>query len=359
MLERKGTIALILGGFSYFLSDYLTWSTLIFVFFSVCTLAVGIKIPKPLRIISALVIVASYILVYGKIFDPEVGLNFLTSVVMLKVLESETDRDGYMVFFGLILLIAAGSIFEKSLEYTFFLFGGFSLLLASFHQGREIRWVKKEIVLTFILLIPLIAVLFFVVPRIVSPISLFRPQNQKGKIGYTKTVNMDEIESLTPSDEIAFYAVITGIVPRNELYWRGNVLTLTDGWNWIESSKTDGIHLRDEAFVFKGLKQEIYLSHSSEYFFMLDWPLTLRTELGDKRIGQTGTLSQKRTTKSYTVWSQKTSTKKIVGGVKSLTISGLKSQDKEWIKENFKAEGVSDLLEEIQAFQEIELCLHS
>lgn len=352
MLARKAILPLIVAGFAYFLSDYLTWSTLIFCFFCVGSTFFKMKLPKKIRIVSVLIIIASYILIYGKIFDPEVGLNFLTSVVMLKILESETDRDKYMIFFGLILLVAAGALFEKSLEYTFFLLGSFLFLLSSFHQDREVKWVKKEIAVTLLLILPLVGILFFFVPRIMSPISLFRAQNQKGKIGYSKSVNMDEVDSLSPSDEIAFYAVVPETVPRHELYWRGNALSLTDGWNWLESAKTQGVSLRDEEFEFKGLKQEIFLPKGSDYFFMLDWPLAHRTEFRDQKIGESGTLAQERRDKikSYTVWSQKTSTEEISSQKKSLKISGLKARDKDWIRKTFQANEVSELLNEMSGY---------
>ncbi len=60
-------------------------------------------------------IFASYWLIYGKVIDPEVGLNFLTSVIVLKMLEKESRRDQYMIFFGLILLLSTGALFEKNL----------------------------------------------------------------------------------------------------------------------------------------------------------------------------------------------------------------------------------------------------
>lgn len=352
MLNRKGIIGLIVAGFAYFLSEYLTWSTLVFTFFCISFWSLNFKLPKFVRIGSVFVIIASYIFIYGKIFDPEVGLNFLTAVVMLKTLESDTERDGYMIFFGIILLIGAGSIFERSLEYSLFLVGSFLLLLNAFHRDREVRWAKKEIILTLFLILPLVGVLFFVVPRIMSPISLFRPQNQKGKIGFSKSVNMDEIESLTPSEEPAFYAVVARTIPRIELYWRGNVLTLTDGWNWIESQPVQGKNLQSEDFDFKGIKQEVFLPRESDYFFMLDWPLAIRTEFQDRRIGETGTLSQSRRDKikNYTVWSQKTSPSGAPEELKSLTLSGLRPEDKDWIRKKFSAKEVKALLKEISDY---------
>jgi len=352
MLGRKWIIPFITAGFAYFLSDYLTWSTLIFSFLCIVASVKKIKLPKSFRIIAVLIIICSYFVIYGKIFDPEVGLNFLTSVVMLKILESENERDQYMIFFGLILLISAGSIFEKSLEYTFYLLGSFLFLLGQFHKERKVVWIKKEIALSLFLIIPLVGILFFVVPRIMNPISLFRAQNQQGKIGYSKTVKMDEVDSLLPSDETAFYAVVPRTVSRNELYWRGNALSLTDGWNWLESEKTTGTSLKTEDFEFKGLKQEIYLPQPSEYFFMLDWPLALQTDLLDRRIGESGTLAQERRdkVKRYTVWSQKAQTEENLTPLDRLKISGLKSQDKEWIRKTFKSKEAETLLKEIEDY---------
>lgn len=351
MLKHKALVSLIILGFTYFLSEYLTWTTLLFILLSSGVWLLNLRLPRPLRFAAVIALVGSYALIYGKIFDPEVGLNFLTSVLMLKVLESETDRDGFMVFFGLILLISAGSIFEKSLEYTLYMLGSFLFLLRSFHRDRKIRWAPKEILVTLALILPLVGVLFFVVPRIMNPIGLFRPQNQKGKIGFSKSVTMEDVESLTPSDETAFYAVITEAIPRDELYWRGNTLTLSDGWNWNESPSSPGKTLMDESFDFRGVKQEIYLTNPGDYFFLLDWPLALRTELRDQRPGDSGSLPQDRfgKVKNYTVWSQKSSPEDadLRPGHRK---SGLRPVEKSWVRERFATSDPMELLREIREY---------
>ena len=52
---------------------------------------------------------------YGRWIDPEIGVNFLLAVIPLKFVEQNAPRDQLILFFGMILLLGVGMLFEKSL----------------------------------------------------------------------------------------------------------------------------------------------------------------------------------------------------------------------------------------------------
>jgi len=105
--DYKQTFVLIV--FSFLLMEVLTGATLLFVLVGALIVFFQIRTSKIIRNALAMGVFASYWLKYGKVIDPEIGLNFLTSIIVLKILERETIRDRYMIFFGLLLLISSGS----------------------------------------------------------------------------------------------------------------------------------------------------------------------------------------------------------------------------------------------------------
>jgi hypothetical protein len=98
MLRNDWKQNLILLVFSFIMIDVLTMSTLLFVIGGLILATVNIRTNKLVRNLIAIGVFASYWITYGKLIDPEVGINFLTSIIVLKILERETVRDRYMIF---------------------------------------------------------------------------------------------------------------------------------------------------------------------------------------------------------------------------------------------------------------------
>ncbi len=272
MLRSEVKSILILTLFSYLMWDYLTIATIGFSSLGLLLIGLNVKVPKNVRTVIALAVFASYWFKYGKVIDPEVGLNFLTSVVILKLLEKDSLRDSYMIFFGLILLMSAGALFEKTLTYVIFFVSSFAILLFDFYGTLMIRSRTRDLVVGFLWVIPMTCVLFFAVPRILSPLPFRNSTPSAGEVGYTPNVRISEIESLEMSDEPAFQAMIEKPISPEKLYWRGNVLSQTDGWNW-SASHSDNLVFRAEKDPKPApgeVLQKIRLFSKSEYYFGLD-----------------------------------------------------------------------------------------
>jgi hypothetical protein len=272
MLRSEMKSILILTLFSYLMWDYLTIATIGFSSLGLVLIALNFQLSKMARTVIALGVFASYVLVYGKVIDPEVGLNFLTSVVILKLLEKENLRDSYMIFFGLILLLSAGTLFEKTLTYVFFFTSSFLILLFDFYGTLLIKSRARDLFLGFLWVIPLTCVLFFAVPRIVSPLAFRSGSPGAGEVGYTPNLRISEVESLEMNDEPVFQALVENPLPMEKLYWRGNVLAQTDGWNWT-SSHSDHLFLPPEKTPEIGpgsIRQKIRVFAKEPYLFALD-----------------------------------------------------------------------------------------
>jgi hypothetical protein len=263
--------------FAILLMEVLTGVTLAFVGIGIFIVTFNFKTNKIFRNILSLIVFGSYWIKYGKIIDPEIGLNFLTSIIVLKILEKETVRDRYMIFFGLILLISAGSLFERTLSYVFFFCFSFLILIRDFYSFLGQKWKLRDIFYALIWIAPLTFLLFFLTPRLLEPIPFDPNTVAPGEVGYTTDVNISQVASLEPNQTTVFHVVTSRVLLQKELYWRGNTLTYTDGWNWKEmtSDKEDSqetLKNGDVQILPDEVKQSFRLLTKSDYFFGLDYP---------------------------------------------------------------------------------------
>lgn len=274
MLKSDLKQNLVLLVFCFLLFEVLTGATLGFVVFGIVLTMAGIKTNKLVRNVLAIGVFASYWLTYGKIIDTEVGLNFLTSIIVLKILEKETTRDRYMIFFGMLLLISAGSLFEKTLTYVIFFGISFFILITDFYAFLGQRFRLKDLAIALLWVSPLTFLLFFFVPRLLNPIPFNQNTLTPGEIGYTADVNISEIDSLESNGAPVFQVSASRKLSMDELYWRGNTLSYTDGWNW--KLMTQDRETPFPVFAVRNpdsqVAQKIRLFTTPEYFFALDYP---------------------------------------------------------------------------------------
>jgi transglutaminase-like putative cysteine protease len=296
MLKTDWKQNLILLVFSVIMIEVLTSPTLIFVAAGMLMVFMNIKTTKLVRNILALAVFGSYWITYGKIIDPEVGLNFLVSIIVLKILEKETVRDRYMIFFGLLLLISAGSLFERTLTYVFFFSVSFLVLIRDFYSYLGQKWRLKDLGLAVLWVLPLTFSLFFFVPRLLNPIPFQNNSPTPGEIGYTPDVNISQIESLSANQTPVFQVISSRRIGQGELYWRGNTLSYNDGWNWPQM-----VQDKQEPTILLGaipgpqeIKQTFRLFGRSDYFFALDMPRTVSYGKEFLGLGYTRTLAQRR-----------------------------------------------------------------
>lgn len=297
MLKESLKQNLVLVTFSFLLFEVLTGVTLIFMACGTLLSSLGIRPNKVIRNVIALAVFGSYWFKYGKIIDPEIGLNFLTSIIVLKILEKETVRDRYMIFFGLLLLISAGSLFERTLTYILFFAVSFFILIYDFYSYLGQKWKLRDLGLSILWVLPLTFFMFFFVPRLLNPIPFQQNTMAPGEIGYTPDVNISQFESLQTNQGPAFQVSVNKKLDQKDLYWRGNTLSFNDGWNWKEM-----IQDKEQAQIYPGnmifsdeLVQNFRLFIRSDYFFSLDFPTKiLVNERPLSLVGATRTLPQKR-----------------------------------------------------------------
>lgn len=313
------------------------------------------KRPKALtRNIITLGVFATYWITYGKVIDPEVGLNFLTTIIVLKLLEKETERDQYMIFFGLILIISAGSLFQKSISYVVFFAISFFILIQDFYKTLKLPTKLKDLAQSLVWVLPFTAFLFFLAPRIINPFQLDKSTPGDGEVGYTPEVNLHQIEKLSSNDRPVFQAAVKGEIAVQNLYWRGNTLSFTDGWNWPVMPQDRHTQDFDPTLRYSenGIYQKIRVFSQQDYYFGFDFPTTFVTQQGAAALTDKHTLTQSRwrPTSRYEVYSANGAIKEDIADVRLNLASGPNKKEKLWINETFKSESLPELVIEIENF---------
>ncbi len=353
-VDHKQAIILIV--FSILLFETLTVPTVLFVITCGIFIFKGLNPGVIFRHLTALGLFAVYWFTYGKIIDPEVGLNFLTSIVVLKLLEKESLRDRYMIFFGIMLLVSAGALFQKSLTYVLFFTLSFYVLVQDFYIDLGLPAKFKNILKLILWILPFTILLFVFVPRILSPFQIKKDSVQLGEIGYTPDVNISSVESLSGNDQVVFQANISGLSEGKQFYWRGNTVSSTDGWNWFTSSTDQNIpsFSKREKEIKNLISQKIRVFGTQDYFFSLDFPFLLITPSGESEFLDGRGFKQMTWQKfqRYEVLSFEEDFKKsnTVANQNRLLRYGVNPRDARWIEENFKSKSFDPLISEIKKY---------
>jgi protein-glutamine gamma-glutamyltransferase len=346
--------SLLILAFSFLMREYLTVFTLGFVCLGCALVISKIRPSKKVRNSLALVIFASYWWSYGKVIDPEVGLNFLTTVTMLKLLEKETLRDRFMVFFGLLLIISAGSLFEKTLSYVFYFGISFFVLIQDFYQNIGARWRIGELLKAIVWVFPLTAFLFFLAPRSMSPIPFQQGTPTQGQIGYTSNVNISQMESLSGNDKPVFEVKLSQKISQDRLYWRGNSINFTDGWNWLVLSKTYPKHIEgmSELPARAGIRQNFRSISREDYYFSLDHPqyVASRNRVFNMETSRSFPQGRSEWSPRYEVLSNPYPSYASTENLQTYVRNPLRRHQKEWIAQTFPGETPDEILSQVKAY---------
>lgn len=353
MLKVSWVQNIVLLVFTCLMYEVVTPVTMFLVMTGIVVVSLNIKTTKLVRNILALGVFVSYWVTYGKIIDPEVGLNFLTSIIVLKIMERETVRDRYMIFFGLLLLISAGSLFERTITYVMFFSVSFLLLIRDFYGDLNQKARLKDLGISMVWVLPLTFLLFFTVPRMLNPIPFQQGGRNEGEVGYTPEVRISEIESLTSNSSPVFQVIVSQRLKQEELYWRGNTLSYTDGWNWniMVQDRSVPTRVKDLIQAPNEIKQIFRLFNRSDYFFALDVPQSMSINDGHLVLGATKTLPQGRWQWSarYEVLSHFGKYENHENLDKYLS-TNLSKKTKTWIQETFKGQSLAELQKELRDY---------
>lgn len=185
-------------------------------------------------VVVVLAITAVLVSAKGK-FHLESATTFILVASLLKVLEIKNQRDGYIIIFISLFLLAVNFLFEQGLFTALYSLAAVWLLLAALvglHQTlysdqqltQNVRRAGKTSSQVLLLSFPIMLVLFLLFPRL-GPLWSLNLQSNKAKTGLSESMSPGDIADLSNSDELVFRVKFEGPTPSaDQWYWRGLVL---------------------------------------------------------------------------------------------------------------------------------------
>ena len=202
------------------------------------------ELPKwmliPLVIFGGLGVFAEYWTIVGR----DAGLALLTVMTSFKFLESRHHRDMLILVFLCYFLIATHFLFSQSIPTALMMFATLIVITATLitlNQRDDSVPLKDRLATSsrlVILSVPLMLVLFVLVPRIPGPLWGLQSEQRGGVTGLSDHMSPGKISNLIRSNEVAFRVDFKGQVPaQNRLYWRGPVLAEYNGFTWHQAPR--------------------------------------------------------------------------------------------------------------------------
>lgn len=241
----------------------------------------GAKLPKKsLLTLSAMIGGACVFLSVPLPFNSRAASAMLVILAGFKLLESNQYRDAMLIIFSSYFLLLLHLLNTPTLGATLFMiFDLYIITLLLFHiHFREERFSRKFFKppwrLTRLAL-PLCMFLFVAFPRF--SIGNWKANDSTADIGFADKLDPGAIGNLISSNKTAFRAHFSSNQQPAaiSMYWRGAILTLTDGFRWRKESDedTDEQDQTVSELVQQSFNYDVWLeggAHKS--IFALDYP---------------------------------------------------------------------------------------
>jgi len=198
-------------------------------------------IPKwllvPLVVVGGVSVFAQYWTITGR----DAGLALLAVMASFKFLESRSLRDSLILVFLCYFILATHFLFTQSILialYMLLVLVVITTTLVTINMRESGFSHRITIIISskmILLSIPIMIMLFILVPRIPGPLWGLTQEQRGGVTGLSDTLSPGEISNLIRSNEVAFRATFdTGIPSQEKLYWRGPIMAGYDGKGWFQ-----------------------------------------------------------------------------------------------------------------------------
>lgn len=211
----------------------------------------------------------------------DAGVEFLLLVIVLKLLEANSPREGAFLAMAGSALVFCAFLFSQSPLTAFGAVVTLCLLTAAMLQGVKKNGqasIFEDVRLALRLLLqalPFMLIGFLLFPR--SELPRWRvPQDAvRAMTGIGDRMAPGSIAHLAVSQQVAFRAEFSGELPSSsQLYWRGPVLTLFDGRQWIVNDDPDALWPDRISYRSAPLHYSVMLEpHNQRWLFTLDLPV--------------------------------------------------------------------------------------
>ena len=183
---------------------------------------------------------------FHTLFGRQAGVGLLVVMLCLKLLEMKTDRDT-VVTIGLgYFVVITVFFFNQSIFIGLYMSAVVVLLTtaltANSREGVNILRSHNFKIASSMLLqaLPLMLLLFFLFPRISSPLWNLPSDSFGGTTGLSDSMSPGKISQLSNNNAVAFRVQFEDpIPPQHQRYWRGPVFTYFDGQTWSSTSNVN------------------------------------------------------------------------------------------------------------------------
>lgn len=219
---------------------------------------------------------------YWTIVGRDAGLALLTVMTSFKILESRTHRDLLILIFLCYFLIATHFLFSQSIFTAVLMLITLVVItstLITLNQRSDQVTVRQRLQTSARLValsIPVMLILFVLVPRIPGPLWGITNEQRGGVTGLSEHMSPGDISNLIRSNDVAFRVDFEGIVPpQNQLYWRGPVMARFNGRRWSQARRQRISQLQMSTFE-PATKYTVTLEANGAYWLLaLDIPTKL------------------------------------------------------------------------------------
>lgn len=186
------------------------------------------------------IIVTGTLITYGTLTGRDAGISLLIMLTGMKYMETGSRRDFYITGYISMFLLLTNFLFTQSILTAIYMIIAvivFTCTLIAYNDGDEALNTRQRLRVAGTMVLqslPLMLVLFVLFPRLPGPIWGLPRDAHAGLTGIDDEMEPGSVSRLILSDAIAFRVQFNGEIPEKSLlYWRGPVLTQTDGVKWF------------------------------------------------------------------------------------------------------------------------------
>ena len=216
---------------------------------------------------------------FRTLFGQNPGVALLILFLALKLLEAKTRRDGLAIIFLCYFLVLAQFFYAQSIGSASLMLAAILMATAALGSLADSRSAPLDLLARagrmLLQAVPFMLLLFILFPRVQGPLWGLPRDAFSALTGMSETMSPGSISNLSQSDAIAFRVKFKGdLPPRDQLYWRGPVMTEYDGRTWRPESRPPQPHLAyAPAPGSPATEYEVTLeAHAKPWLFALELP---------------------------------------------------------------------------------------
>ena len=221
------------------------------------------------------------ILSIGRGNGPELAVALLFAGFSLKLLEIYKRRDALVLIYVAYFLAATELLFGQTMLHALYVVLALVLITAALNSVYQSErhpdfWRPLRAAVRLLLpALPLMAVLFLVVPRI-GPLWYAPPTRDEARTGLSDTLAPGDVSRLTGSSEVAFRVAFAGGRPPApaQRYWRGLTYDHFDGRRWDAEAERTLAPSRTAPQTGPLFRYQMTLEPSGQHWvYALDYPV--------------------------------------------------------------------------------------